>query len=355
MKNKTRGILLGILFLMITVSFVTTPCWAQNEPKSMVLSYTLHWPPPPKGKGANDQAATEYWAKEIEKQTEGRIKFKIFYGSVLGKVTDFAKMVGGVGVADAGNIIGTFNQWRLPLYAGTMNPFLTTGIDVQTRAINKLYSEWAPMRDEWTKLNLKPLWSYVADPYRLIIKKEITHFKDLQGKKIWGGGGWAEIMKVYGITPVFFPTAQVYEAMQKGTLDGAFFPYGPISLFRFQEVGKVFVDMTFAGCQTPAAQAINLDVWNKISPADQRTIEKISAGMHDFFLDYSKKDKKRLDALFTKAGVKVIKLSPEEEATIRDRCAEEVWGEWVSKAESKGVPAEEFLKRYKAAVKELTE
>ena len=355
MKKKTLGLVFGICFIFVMVNFLATPCGAEKEQKSMVLSYTLHWAPPPKGGGANDQASIVHWTKEIERQTEGRIKFKIFYSSVLGKVTDFAKMVGGVGVADVGNIIAAYTQWQLPLYAGTMNPFLTTGIDVQARAITKLYNEWAPMRDEWTKLNLKPLWFYVIDPYRLIIKKEITSLDDLQGKKIWGGGGYAEVMKRYRITPVFFPPSQVYEAMQKGTIDGLFFPYGPISFFKFHEVGRVFIDMTFIGCQTPAAEAINLDVWNKISPADQRTIENISAGMHDFFLDYTKKDEKRLADFFKNEGVKVITFSPEEQARIRDRCAEEVLADWVSKAEKQGAPAREFMKRYKAIVKELSE
>lgn len=353
MKRRHVKLLFNVCFLMIVVSFLALPCRAVKAAEPMVLNYTLHWAPPPKWGGANDQASMVYWTKEIEKQTEGRVKFKIFYSAVLGKVTDFYKMVGGVGVADVGNIIGTYNQWRLPLFAGTMNPFLTTGVDVQARAITKLYNEWAPMRDEWTKLNLKPLWFYVIDPYRLIIKKEIKRLDDLKGKKIWGGGGYAEIMKRYQITPVFFPPSQVYESMQKGTIDGLFFPYGPISFFKFHEPGKVFVDMTFLGCQTPAAQAINIDVWNKISPPDQKTIEKISAGMHQFFLDYTEKDKKRLDAFYEKEGVKVISLSPEEQARIRDRCAEEVISDWIAKAEGKGVPGREFMERYKAVLKEL--
>ncbi len=354
MKSKHVGMLCSICLLMIMVSCLALPCRAVIAAEPIVLKYTLHWAPPPKGGGANDQASMVHWTEEIEKQTQGRVKFQIFYSAVLGKVTDFYKMVGGVGVADVGNIIGTYTQWQLPLYAGTMNPFLTTGLDVQARAITKLYNEWAPMRDEWTKLNLKPLWFYVIDPYRLIIKQDIKRLDDLKGKKIWGGGGYAEIMKMHQITPVFFPPSQVYEALQKGTIDGLFFPYGPISFFKFHEIGKVFVDMTFLGCQTPGAQAINLDVWNKISPADQKTIEKISAGMHQFFLDYTKKDKKRLDDFYKKQGVKSISLSPEEQARIRERCAEAVLSDWISKAEGKGAPAKEFVKRYKAIVKELS-
>jgi TRAP-type C4-dicarboxylate transport system substrate-binding protein len=352
--KKCHTILITLISLLLVMSFLfALPCIAKEASKPLVLNVTLHWAPPPKVGAANDQASLVYWTKEIEKQTEGRVKFKIFYSSVLGKVTDFAKMVGGVGVADVGAIIAVYTQWQLPLFAGTMNPFLTTGIDVQARAINKLYHEWAPMRDEWTKLNLKPLWFFVIDPYRLIIKEEISSLDDLKGKKIWGGGGYAQIMKIYDITPVFFPPAQVYEAMQKGTIDGLFFPYGPSSFFKFYELGKYYVDMTFMGCQTPSAIAINLDVWNKISPDDQKTIERISAGMHKFFLDYSKKDAQRLNNFFKSEGVTFVNFSPEEQARIRDRCAEAVLADWVEKTDKKGAPGKEFLRRYKAIVSEL--
>ena len=353
--KKCHTILITLISLLLVMSFLfALPCMAKEASKPLVLNVTLHWAPPPKVGAANDQASLVYWTKEIEKQTEGRVKFKIFYSSVLGKVTDFAKMVGGVGVADVGAIIAVYTQWQLPLFAGTMNPFLTTGIDVQTRAISRLYQEWAPMRDEWTKLNLKPLWFWVIDPYRLIIKEKISSLEDLKGKKIWGGGGYAEIMKIYGITPVFFPPSQVYEALQKGTIDGLFFPYGPSSFFKFYELGKYYVDMTFLGCQTPAGMAINMDVWNKISPADQKTIETISAGMHKFFLDYSQKDEQRLNDFFKGQGVTFVQFSPEEQAKIRDRCAEAVLNDWIEKTDKKGAPGKEFLERYKAIVSELT-
>lgn len=354
MKRNYAALITCIAFLFIMAFLFSVPCMAGEATKSKVLSYTVHWASPPKEGGANDQVSLVHWAKEIEKQTEGRVKFDIFYSSTLGKVTDFAKMVGGVGVADGGAIVAVYTQWQIPLFAGTMNPFLTTGIDVQARAIAKLYNEWAPMRDEWTKHNLKPLWFFTGDPYRLIVKEQISSLEQLKGKKIWGGGGYADIMKKYGITPVFFPPAQVYEAMQKGTLDGLFFPYGPSSFFKFHEVGKFYVDMTFLGCQTPVGHAINIDVWNSISPDDQKTIERISAGMHEFFLDYTKKDEKRLEEFFKSQGVKFITFSPQEQAGIRDRCAEEVLGNWVSKAERQGVPGREFLERYKTIVGQLS-
>jgi TRAP-type C4-dicarboxylate transport system substrate-binding protein len=350
---KGQGIIkVCIVCLGLIVS--TVPSWAVEKPETIGLTYTLHTPPPPKGGGTADQAAFEYWTKQIEAKTEGRIRFKMQYSGVLGKPTDFIKMVGGVGVADVGNIIGTYNQWQVPLFSGAMLPFLTTGVDIEMRALTKLYNDWAPMREEWTKHNLKPLWWYVIDPYFLLIKKKIERLDDLKGAKIWGAGGFGEIIKQFGITQVFFPATQAYEALQKGTLEGIVFPYGPISVFKFYEITKIFVDMSFAGGQTPAAQAINLDVWNKIPPDDQKIIEDVSGGMRAWYEDYFEKDQKRLNEFYKSQRVEYITFSFDEQAKVREKCAEVVWNDWIAKAEVKGVPAKEFLNRYKAIVKELS-
>lgn len=342
-------------FVLMVVSLAGVPASAEGASKPMVLSYALHTPPPVKGQTIADQAAFEYWTGEIEAATEGRVKFRKHYASVLGKVTDFLKMVSGVGVADVGNMISLYNQWTLPLCAGTMQPFITKDIDVQGRAFAKLYNEWAPMREEWVKNNLKPLWWYVIDPYMLVIKEKITKLDDLRGKKIWGAGGFAEIIKKFDINQVFFPAAQAYEALQKGTLDGVIFPYTPINNFKFNEVCKVFVDMSFAGGQAICVQAINLDVWDKISPGDQKKIETISAEMHDWYMDYYKKARIRMDDFYRNQGVTFISFSPEEQARIKSRCAETLWADWIAKCQERNVPAEEFMKRYKAIVKGLTE
>ena len=52
-------------------------------------------------------------------------------------------------------------------------------------------------------------------------------------------------------------------------------------------------------------------------------------------------------------GVKFITFSPEEQAKIRDRCAEAVLTDWIEKTDKKGAPGKEFLERYRAIVNEL--
>jgi len=339
----------AILFMVANVGAAT--------PKPITLACTVHFPPPPPppAKVFAEHLVLSRWAKEIEAKTEGRVKVKYHFSAVLGKPWDFLKMVGGKGVADMGYIIGTFHKWELPLYGAINLPFLYTGLETPRRAYTRLYKEWAPAREEWVKLNVKPLWWNVVDPYYMLIKKPISKLDDLKGQKIYGPGGYAGIVKRFGAVPTFIPGPEAYEALQRGVLDGLVFPFSPIYSFRFYEVRKVFVDFTFAGAQTGAAIAINQDVWNKISPKDQKAMEEISVGMADYYIEQYKETFAYLMDYYKSKGNTFISLSPKEQARVRERCAQEMWDEWVATAEKKGVPAKEFLKRFKAIYKDLSE
>ena len=354
MSKRLLG--LSIIFWITMAQGYTTDAMAQADTaKPVTLVCTVHYPPPPPApaKVFAEHLVLQQWANEVEGKTEGRVKVKYQYSSVLGKPTDFVRMVGGVGVADMGLIVSVFHQWELPLFAGIHLPFLTTGVETPVKAYAKLFKEWAPAKAEWTKHNVKPLWFYVTDPYYLLLSKPISTLDDIKGQKIYGPGSYAGIIKRFGAVPTFIPGPEAYEALQRRTLDGLVFPFSPIYSFRFYELRKTFVDMTFAGAQAGCAMAINQDVWNKISPKDQGAMEQISAQMSDYYIKAYNETVAYVTDFFKSKGVTFITLSPEEQAKTRDRCAQEMWGEWTTLAEQKSVPAKEFLSRYQAAVREV--
>lgn len=356
MNAKERKAAFIVFLVILACCFMMPSEQSAIAAKPIELIYTLHTPAPPRppGKAAADQASLEWWAKEVEAKTQGRVKVKFYYGSMLGKVTDFLRMVGGGGVAQMGNIVTNYYRWELPLSNGAMLPFLTESLDVEGRAITKLYDQWAPMREEWARNNVKPLWWYAIDPYWLACKESIKSLDDLRGRKVAAFGGFLDIVPRFGITNMSMPASEVYDALQKGILNGVVFPYSPIKIFKFYEPCRVLVDLSFAGAQAPCAQVINLDVWKKISAEDQKTIEGISANMHNWFVQYYEEDKSNITDFYKKEGVTLITLSPEERARIKQICAEPIMNDWVAKCKEKGVPGEEFLTRYKAIVQELT-
>jgi TRAP-type C4-dicarboxylate transport system substrate-binding protein len=359
MKRKmlcSRSGVLSIMTIFLLIMISGKPVMAQERsPKAIELSYALHMPAPapPPTKPTADQAAVEWFAKQVESKTSGRVKIKFYWGGVLGKPADYLRMVGGGGVAQVGNVVATYDMWEVPLFAGALLPFLTTNLDIEGSALTKLYNEWAPMQEEWAKYNVKPLWWYVVDPYWLACKKKITKLDEFKGERIAAFGGFGEIVKRFGVTQMSLPATDVYEALQKGTVDGIIFPFGPIKIFKYYDVCKVLVDLSFCGAQSPCAQVINLDVWKKISPADRKVIEGISENMQDWYVKYFQENIERLREFYEKEGVTLLSLSPKEQKRIKDTCAEPIWADWISKCKEKGIPGDEFLKRYKAIVAEL--
>ena len=85
-----------------------------------------------------------------------------------------------------------------------------------------------------------PLALYTATPFFIISsKKQVKSLEDLQGMKvrIVGGPGTAHF-KALGGVPTPMPMPDVYQALDKGVIDGAGAPWEAVHAFRLYEVGK---------------------------------------------------------------------------------------------------------------------
>jgi len=348
-----------VLAVAVIVSMVVVGCakptpaptptpTPQAEP--IVLKWATHEP----NGGMCTQELLKRFAELTEEKTEGRVKVEIYWGAVLGKLPDYLKMIGGAGVADGGFVIPTYHQWEIPLSAAAGLPFLSTGYRVPGKATWELYNEWPAMQKEWEKWNVKPLMALSNHPHWIVCKNPITTMEELNGNKMWVAGFWQVVGNHYGIINVKMTAAESYDALQKHMIVGVLgMPYHTLKIFKYYEVCKNFIDLEFAGGAPVNFETINLDVWNKISPADQKTIEEIIASLSDWYIAKMDAEDAGLTKLFEEQGVTFIEFSPEEQAKIRDETAELTWNDWIATAKEKGLPAEEFLKRINDKVAEV--
>jgi TRAP-type C4-dicarboxylate transport system substrate-binding protein len=236
------------------------------------------------------------------------------------------------------------------LFAAGGLPFLTEGYRVGPLATWELYNEWPAMQEELKKVNVKPLWVFQPHPHWGGVKQPINSLDDLKGKKLWVAGFWQELAKELGIVNVPMIAPQAYDALQKGVIIGILgMPYHTWRIFKYIETIKYLFELPFGG-QPICAQVINVDVWNKISPKDRKAIEEVMAGMHEWFVDEVDKEADKLREYFKKQGVKEISFSPEEYARLKRIGSDVVWSSWLKTAEEKGVPGEEWFKRYRAKI-----
>ena len=337
---------LAIISLMILVvgAFIFQFSGSVNA-KPLKLKWTTFEPDVP---GSSQQAVRRF-AELVEEKTEGRVTIKVYWGGVLGKAPDFLKMIGGKGVADGGFIIHTYHQWEIPLVAASGLPFLTTGYRTGPAATTKLYKEWPALQEEMKKVNVKPLWFFQPHPHWICVKEPFKKWTDLKGKKMWVAGFYQKMTNSFGVINVTMSAPEAYDAMQKGVIEGVFGnPYHTFKIFKYTEIGKYLVEWPFGG-QPVNMQGINLDVWNKISPKDQKAIEEIAAGMNDWFVDVQDKESIKLKEYFEKTmGCEHIRLSDEEYAWIEPIGKDIIWSSWLETAKKNGVPGEEWFKRYRA-------
>lgn len=343
-----RKVFIVMAIILVGCAFVLSVP-ASSKAKPIVVKWTSHEP----NKPGSTQLALKEFASLIEEKTQGRVKIKIYWGSVLGKMPDYLKMVGGKGVADGGFIITTYHQWEIPLWSGSQLPFLTSGYKTGPKALWELYHEWPAMQEEMKRVNVKPLWPMQPHPHQIGLKEKITKLDDFKGMKLWCTSLWPKLVEQFGIINIKMSAPESYEAWQKGTIDGVWgMPTHTFRIFKYFELGKIMIPLDFAGGHPINPQAINLDVWNKISPQDQKAIEEISAKMIDRQIELTDKEKEGLDKFLSDKGVKSIEFSPKDKARLKEK-RQVVWDEWLKTTRKKGIPGDEFLERFQSKIKNL--
>lgn len=302
--------------------------------------------------GAAQDSLRKY-ADQIDVQTQGRVKLKIFWGAVLGKVQDTLKFVGQSNVADGAFVVTTYHQWEIPLTAAAGLPFFTTGYNVGYKATQSLYNEWPAMQDEWAKANMIPVLFFQPHEHWMGITIPIKSMDDLKGKKMWVGGFWPDLVTQFGVGSIPLSTPEAYEGLQKGLIMGIINPYQTFRDSKFAEFTKYMVKWPFGG-QPVNAFAFSRDAWKKISPADQKTILAISAQVPEWMVAAQDVEKADLDKYFKDQGCQTIDLGAAEYARIASIGRPAIYNPWLATAKEKGVPGQEFIDRYTAKVKEFS-
>lgn len=145
-------------------------------------------------------------------------------------------------------------------------------------------------------------------------KVRLDSMKDIKGLKARCMGDGGEILKRMGAATVIIPGGELYEAMQRGTIDA--FEYSTLASnwnMHFNEVAKyVYISPTRAPSD-PQVFFVNKDAWNKL-PDDLKTIvqaciAQYTQEQHEFLVAESIKAIQK----FKEAGNEVIHLPKEIE------------------------------------------
>ena len=286
-----------------------------------------------------------YWLlDEIEKRSGRRIKFDRYPGQALAKTAEQVDALQS-GMADIAHFVTTYTPGKLPLNSVVYLPFTYRGAWVNATAYHQLIKDIPEINAEYTKNNIKIISTFGTGPYNLFSTKPIRSIQDLKGKKIIATGPMAELLKAMGAAPLGIVITESYEALQRGTADGAVFGPTAGGTYHMEEVCKYLLKIPLAGVVGPAG--MNLDVWNRL-PTD---LQEMISGLHTEHAKacqviYQIEGDDKYINKFKKIGVEISEPSEEMMAVTKKVASEQVWNRWAETQEKRGMPGKRTLDKY---------
>ena len=293
----------------------------------------------------------EPWAKKIEEESNGRIKFEIFPSMSLGgKPPELYRQVRD-GVAD---II-----WTLPGYTPGVFPrlevFELPGVHLgDARATN--LAMW-DMKDAYAE-DLKDVHVLAAHVHAgqaiHLTKKDVRTVDDVKGLKLrtpTRTGSW--MIEAWGAEPVGMPVPDLPQAMSLGVVDGGLVPFEVVPPLKLAELVSYSVEGEGINSRFGTSTflfAMNKDRYDSL-PDDLKEIIDRNSG-RDFAAEIGTvwNDVEEVGKKMINDGKgQVVKLTPEQKATF-DGPAETVANRWIEEANSNGIDGAKLVKDAKAAV-----
>lgn len=340
-KSKMSVMLVLVAVILLTAGSIG---WGQEKGSTatVVLKLASYGSP-----NVATIANFQWWGDEIEKRAGGRIKIQWYHSEALAKAVDLLNAAK-IGLADACFMASAYLPAELPLQVGGTLPYISPKVEAPGRAMQELYKNYPPVRNEWERNNVILCYGVPMPPIIIGSKKPVRALEDIKGMKIRTVGLWAEVMKRLGAVPVAIAWPEIYEALQRGTID----MYSVTSLItvpgmRWWEIAKYIVDPGigyYGTCQV----VMNKGSYNRL-PAELRAIvDQVNAEALTATINIYLKSDSETTKFLKEKGVEVSTLSAQEAAKWRAAVSpEQMWDDWAKETKKKyGLPADEFLAKY---------
>ncbi|MBW1715672.1 MAG: TRAP transporter substrate-binding protein DctP [Deltaproteobacteria bacterium] len=340
---KGKYILLSFLFSAI---FAMSNFFTFGVIEAKTLRYST-----PYGKTNPMTSSMQWFGKEFEKRTNGQYKAKFYFSGQMGKAPDMPALckTGAVDFIFTG--MG-YTPHIFKLNRGFELMYITENPHANGAALWELYHQYEPVRKEWEDAGLMMVFPAGIDIMACQSRTLIKGVQGIRGKKFRSYAGVAEMIKLWGGNPIALSYSEIYDALNRGVLDGAFgIPSLNVYASRFWEVAP-YVFNTGAGIYAVTYFAISKRTY-KSFPDDVKKIfqQLCKEGMKRHREWMVNTERNVFKKLRKKKSIRIINWSTEEKAKARDLAVPGIWKAWLDEMNQRNLPGEEFLNKYKTLVK----
>jgi TRAP-type C4-dicarboxylate transport system substrate-binding protein len=340
MKTKIRPIFLVI----VTLFALASGAWAQDKP--ITITIPVHVTP-----AYEDlYSGVEKFVNQINKNGKGKVEVKLYHSEKLYKVKD---------------IIPALMSGSCEIIFHTSTHTTGSWPEIGGLSLPLLYKNEADALERWrTDGELMKLMNQEMDrkygvrvlavgilPYIRIwtVNKKIEIPEDVKGLKIRATGKTdAEAIHAFGGSPNFLSSAELYEALKRGTIDGMTTYPGTILARRLDEVIKYGINMEPIFCAW-GYQIYTLNkTFNRWPKEVQNIILQAAQDYDRHTVEFS--SKLNQEKIFPAIAKKIQFVTPSPEAMKKfEQLAVSTYQTWIKEVDKSF--ADKFIELSKAPVK----
>jgi len=317
---------------LVVCSLVLVRTSAPAPAPTIELKLTTNTPP-----NAYPNPSITKWAAKLAEMTGGRVKIRNYPGESLGKMSDFWAMLNN-GICEMSYIIPYYYPGELPAMEITNLPFVFPSADRILPVIKPIFDKY--LSKDWK--SVKVLWLATLGTTQLhMVKKSVSALENLKGMQIrTAPGSMTRTFKALGAVPAAIPAPEVYNALERGMVDGCSFPFSATQIYKLHEVTRSHTVIDVA--TGIVAIAMNLNKWNQMPPDIQKVFLDLSPWAEKIFLDDFMRSENAGISMIKNTRGEIINLPPEEKRRWI-KAVEPLVDDETAKMEAKGIPCKKML------------
>ena len=179
------------------------------------------------------------WAARINAEGKGIVRIDVSHGTTLADHSNFYSRVLNDVIQIGWGLQGTIGG-KFPLTEVVSLPFLSQKSEDSSAALWRLYNS-GKLAKEYREVEI--LGMVVFPQLSIHSRKPIKSLADVKGLKIRAGSNvGSQVIQGLGASPVSMPTADIYQALAKGTIDATLVQWTAFQPFKLAEVTTHHLD-----------------------------------------------------------------------------------------------------------------
>lgn len=209
----------------------------------------------------------------VTEATGGELTWTTFYGGAMGGPKELLGAIGD-NILDSGAVVDVYTKSSLPVSA-MISGLLATADD--SRLYGAAMAEHELLNcpscaEEREDNGIVALGYYATSPYVLMCAEPVSTLDELAGKKVRTSSRFGAMMQGMGATAVSITSAEMYEAMQRGSTDCAVGPAAWLTSYNIKDFVRSVVSTPLGAYYGTMVLTMNADRWEDLEPAHKQAI-----------------------------------------------------------------------------------